>query len=115
MWRKMRAAGAPIVSTWIDEAGEGESPSLASLWSRIVREASTATALIHYCEDEEVVKHALAEIGAALAADVPVFWVGPTTGYSIVEHPNAALTDSLDLALAVAQQPRAMRGFSDPS
>src|SRR5690606_5090911 len=38
MWRKLRDHGHPIISTWIDEAGEGESHDLGDLWGRILRE-----------------------------------------------------------------------------
>ncbi len=76
-WRFLRdAVGYPIISTWIDEAGEGETSDWSDLWERCVREASTATALIVYREPDEVLKGGWIEVGAALAAGVPVFAVG---------------------------------------
>jgi hypothetical protein len=31
IWKKYREAGAPIISTWIDEAGENETASMYEL------------------------------------------------------------------------------------
>lgn len=36
LWRDLRAAGADVVSTWIDDAGPGESFDRAALWHRCV-------------------------------------------------------------------------------
>lgn len=75
-WRAMRAAGMPIISTWIDEAGEGESADLHDLWDRCIEEASTCAAIVVYREPGDVLKGAWIELGAALALGVPVFAVG---------------------------------------
>lgn len=77
MWKDLRAfARDPIISTWIDEAGEGETSDFADLWRRCVFEASHAGALIIYRRPDEVLKGAWIELGAALASGVPVFAVG---------------------------------------
>lgn len=76
-WRALRdEEKAPIISTWIDEAGEGESGDLADLWRRCIGEASSAGALVIYRLPDEVLKGAWVELGAALASGVPVFAVG---------------------------------------
>ncbi|NNU70397.1 hypothetical protein G9X67_34670 [Rhizobium sp. WYCCWR 11152] len=76
-WRFLRDyIGEPIISTWIYEAGAGESGDLADLWRRCILEASTAQLLILYREPDEVLKGAWIELGAALASGVPVFAVG---------------------------------------
>lgn len=75
-WRLLRLIGYPIISTWIDEAGEGESKDLNDLWERCLREASTAEVLVLNCERNEVLKGAWIELGAALIARVPVIAVG---------------------------------------
>ena len=76
-WRGLRdLLGYPIISTWIDEAGEGESQDLADLWRRCVAEASSAEVLVIYCEPGEALKGAWVELGAALATGVPVMAVG---------------------------------------
>ena len=74
MWRKMRdGAGAPIISTWIDEAGEGETASFAELWERIEREVKSSTRLVFFAtEGDPPFKGAFVEVGMALAASVPV-------------------------------------------
>jgi hypothetical protein len=76
-WRFLRdKVGLPIISTWIDEAGAGESHDLSDLWDRCIREASTAQHLILYREPDEVLKGGWIELGAALASGVTVFAVG---------------------------------------
>lgn len=75
-WKALRACGVPIISTWIDEAGAGESTDLSDLWRRCILEASTAEALVVYREPEEVLKGGWVEVGAALSHNVPVFAVG---------------------------------------
>lgn len=77
MWRDLRLfEGDPIISTWIDESGPGESADLADLWRRCILEASNAGALIIYRRPDEVLKGAWVELGAALAGGVSVFAVG---------------------------------------
>jgi hypothetical protein len=78
MWRKLRASGLPIVSSWIDEAGPGETEDLAELWSRIDREIRSADRLVLYVEKDDLpLKGALVEVGMALAMGKPVFIVAP--------------------------------------
>ncbi len=101
-WLELRSAGAPIISTWIDEAGSGATSDWADLWTRCVREAATASALIAYSEPGEQLKGGLVEIGAALAAGVPVFWVGPIAGQISTHHPGVHVVASLEEAFALA-------------
>lgn len=98
-WRGLRSAGIPIISTWIDEAGPGETASFSDLWSRCVREASTAAALIVYAEAGEVLKGGLVEVGAALGTGKPVFAVGPQPGWTFTHHPLVTVCGSLAEAL----------------
>lgn len=104
MWRTMRGDGVPIISTWIDECGPGESPCLTDLWARNVSEASSAIALVAYAQPGDVPKGALVEIGAALACGVPVFWVGPHDGQTIVHHPLVTICPSLLGAIHMARE-----------
>src|SRR5688572_27845704 len=65
--------GADIISTWIDEAGEGESGCMAELWERIIAEVSRSQSLLFYAKpDDFPLKGALVEVGAALALGKPV-------------------------------------------
>lgn len=76
-WRFLRdKVGEPIISTWIDEAGEGESSDLHDLWRRCLTEASSCQVLIAYREKDEVLKGGWVEIGAALSSGIPVYAVG---------------------------------------
>ncbi len=76
-WRFLRdKIGWPIISTWIDEAGEGESTDLDDLWRRCLHEASHCRVLIAYREKGETFKGGWVEIGAALTVGIPVLAVG---------------------------------------
>jgi hypothetical protein len=85
LWRDLRAAGAPIISTWIDEAGEGESADLHDLWERCISESRGCKTLIVYREPNDVLKGAWVEIGAALANGKPVYAVG-LDGFTISKY-----------------------------
>lgn len=78
-WRRLRDIdGWNIISSWIDEAGEGQTADFGELWSRIEKEVCGAERLILYVEpDDFPLKGALIEIGMALAAGVKVFVVAP--------------------------------------
>ncbi len=76
-WQALRAAGVPIVAAWIDEAGEGETTDWACLWDLCIRQAASATGFVFYHEGGEIQKGALVELGSALHAGVPVWWIGP--------------------------------------
>lgn len=75
-WRELRANGANIISTWIDETEVGQSQDLNDLWHRCVKEAATADFLVLYREPEENLKGAWVELGAALACGTTVFAIG---------------------------------------
>jgi len=72
MWRRYRSLGFPIISTWIDEDGPGQS-DYADLWQRIGREVAGADVLVLYAEPGDFpLKGGLVEIGIAIAAGVPI-------------------------------------------
>jgi hypothetical protein len=102
-WRAMRSAGVPIISTWIDEAGVGETDDFADLWSRCVAEASSCSALIVYREDGEDLKGGWVEVGVALASGVPVFGVG-IDSFSVQHHPGILVFSDLSWAIETAQK-----------
>ena len=85
-WRLLRdKIGYPIISTWIDEAGVGESQDLSDLWDRCITEASSAEVLVLNCEPGEMLKGGWVELGAALASGVPVIAVG-IDAFSVANH-----------------------------
>jgi hypothetical protein len=67
----------PIVSTWIDEAGDGETADFGELWQRIRAEIGRSKVLVFYADGNEdfPFKGALVEVGMALAMGKPVFAV----------------------------------------
>lgn len=79
MWRELRDKhNFDIVSTWIDEAGEGETNDFVELWTRIWREISGCDGLILYAEkDDFPLKGALVEVGIALGMDKRVAAILP--------------------------------------
>lgn len=76
MWRAYRAQGANIISTWIDEAGPGQTASFVELWDRIHGEIRRCDRLVFYAETlhDFPLKGALVEVGIALGMGKPV-WV----------------------------------------
>lgn len=102
MWKSVREplteGGVQIVSTWIDECGEGETVDFADLWMRCVTEASTCDLLVAYHEDGDVWKGAFIEIGSALSHGVPVYVLGRPPG-SWVDHPLVTFAESIDDAI----------------
>lgn len=87
MWRSLRDAGWNIISTWIDEAGPGETASMSDLWERIDREVASCDVLVLYAEPSDLpLKGAFVEVGMALAYGKPVIVVGADLG-SWTHHP----------------------------
>lgn len=124
MWRKYRELGLPIISTWIDEAGEGETACNRELWQRIEREVTGASALIFYAEPGDFpLKGALVEVGMALAAGIPVRVVIPGVDLqprslrplgSWAMHPLVSFYDSVaDAALATTEGKSPSVGMSE--
>lgn len=73
MWRSLRVQGWPIVSTWIDEAGEGETGDFTELWQRIHDEIAASCGVILYAEKADFpLKGAFIECGIALGMGKPV-------------------------------------------
>lgn len=76
MWRAYRAQGANIISSWIDEAGEGQTASFHDLWQRIQDEIARCDRLVFYAESlhDFPVKGALVEVGIACGLNKRI-WV----------------------------------------
>lgn len=108
-WIYARENGVHIISTWIDESGEGQSPSMSDLWERCIDESKTANALILYREGDEPLKGALVEVGAALGAGHPVFAVGfdepgDLKMYSFLNHRLVTRCSTLKAAFLLAAE-----------
>ena len=102
MWRARRAAGWPIISTWIDESDEGATMDWPDLWGRCLAEAARAELLIVYREPGEALKGAFIEIGVALSAGIPVIAVG-MEDYTISKSGKLIAAPDLDAAFALAK------------
>jgi hypothetical protein len=102
-WRFLRdKVGEPIISTWIDEAGEGESTDLNDLWRRCLSEAANCALLLLYREPDDVLKGGWIELGAALANGVPVFAVG-IEEYTVAKHKGIRHFPDMKSAIAEAR------------
>lgn len=111
-WRRLRDDGWKITSTWIDEAGIGESADISSLWVRIAAEIERSERLILYVEPADFpLKGALVEVGIAIAHLIPIRVVAPGVEIlpisfrpigSWVCHPLVTLCDNVEDALAGA-------------
>ena len=109
MWREYRAAGYPIISSWIDETGEGETGSFTELWDRITNEIARCDRLVLYAEtDDFPLKGALIEVGMALGMRKPVIVCLPNVTLegpsyrpigSWVMHGNVRRIDCVPIAL----------------
>lgn len=76
-WKDMREVrGLKIVSTWIDDAGQGGAIDRADLAARCIQEVIEADCLIVYYEPGEYFKGAFIEIGAGFAAEKPIYVIG---------------------------------------
>lgn len=108
MWRALRDEGWHITSTWIDEAGEGQTGSFIELWHRIEREIRSSCGLILYAESADFpLKGAYIEVGLALGAGLPVAVVIPGVELeprsdrplgSWVRHPRVKICATLEVA-----------------
>jgi len=113
MWKALRAKNYPIISTWIDEAGDGETGDFAELWERITKEISKSDGLILYVENEDFpLKGAFVEVGIAIAFNRPIFVVLPGVKLegrtmrpvgSWLKHDLVTVCDHLDHAFILAQ------------
>jgi len=105
-WQALRAAGVPTASSWIDEAGEGQTADYVELSERCLREIAEAKVLILYCEPGEILKGALLEAGAALMAETPVYLVGECESLSRVFRRHPLWTDCASVELAISEVDR---------
>jgi hypothetical protein len=110
MWRELRAGGWPIISTWIDEAGPGQTDDMGELWRRIESEIERSVGLILYAEPGDFpLKGALIECGIALGKGKRIGVVLPGVQLaapsmwpigSWIRHPLVSVCDTLEEARA---------------
>lgn len=110
-WRAFRDLGVDIVSSWIDESGEGQTESYSDLWTRIGFEIANADRLVLYAEtDDFPLKGALIEAGIAMGMGKPVTVCLPNIGIearscrpigSWINHPSVVRNDDIRAALGL--------------
>jgi hypothetical protein len=108
MWRVLRDAHHwPINSTWIDEAGPGETADFGELWQRILAEITASCGVLLYAEPGDFpLKGALIEVGIALGLGKRVAVVLPRVTLdadsrpvgSWIWHPKARICDTVEEA-----------------
>lgn len=78
MWHRLRVAGHPIISSWIDADLDGRTMDYSALWQRITDEVRCATAFVFYAEPGDFpMKGAFVEVGIAIGIGIPVIAVLP--------------------------------------
>jgi hypothetical protein len=105
-WLALRDKGVNIISTWIDEAGEGQTTDMPDLCSRCIHEAEVCNAMIVYAEDGDILKGALVELGVALAVTgKPIFFVGPVLrdGSVFTHHPSVSSIQTVEEAIELIE------------
>lgn len=76
IWLWFEKKGVPIVSTWIFEAGEGETEDFVELAHRCIEEVKAADVLVLYCQPGDILKGALIEVGVAMSEGKEIRCVG---------------------------------------
>jgi hypothetical protein len=106
MWRALRGAGVPIVSSWIDseinQPGH-EAPTLddwAMHWQRCLAKCTEADVVLFYAPEGATQCGSLIEIGAALAAGRATVFVVSDCTWSIANHPRCRVFSSIEEAVA---------------
>jgi hypothetical protein len=105
MWRALRSEGWPIISSWIDEAGPGQTADQGEQWARITAEVTGAAGLVLYAEPEDFpLKGAFVEVGMALGVGLSVVVVAPLVDVepgswrplgSWIRHPRVCFDDKI--------------------
>lgn len=103
-WKMLRRT-IDITSTWIYEAGQGQTADHAELAQRCLDEIAQADALILLCSPGDILKGASIEAGMALALGKPVFCVGTceTLSKTFTKHPLWHESESVYDAVIDAQ------------
>lgn len=103
MWRALRDANVPIVSSWIamNNICDDDDLEWENLWLTCIEEAAASSAVIAYVAPGEHLEGAMAMVGAALAVGVRVYAVGVCKSRSWQHHPGVTVCD--DLADAITQ------------
>ena len=107
-WITMRETGWNIISTWINVWEDGSIEDWADHWVKCIEQAAAADYCIAYCEPDDILKGALCEVGASLAAGKQVLYVGDPEPkhYTVAKHPNVTIFSDIGDALNHIKQGR---------
>jgi hypothetical protein len=101
-WQALRAAGVPILCSWIDAEFNRTGADLtkdawARHWQLCVDQEAAADVTLFYAAEDERHMGALVEVGAALANGKMVYAVSPD--FSVLHHPRVRRFTSLEHAV----------------
>lgn len=105
LWASLRAAGIPIISTWIDwhhnreENPHPDDEEWAAHVVACVDDVIKADVLILYCKADERQFGSLLECGAALAGFKQIFLVAAAEWAFLRNHPRVRSFDTLEQAI----------------
>ncbi len=100
-WRELRDVfGFNVISSWIDQAGKGETKDMSQLWVNMVDEVKFCDFLLIYKEPQDTeLKGAWVELGVALASSrVAIYAVG-IEEYTVAKHPRIIHFPTLQSAI----------------
>lgn len=100
-WKKIRASGYNIISTWIDFVGKEENNQL-EIFSRCVDECQKCYEMIVYAEKDDILRGAYIEMGIAFHnGSIDIYLVGDVLPFhSVFTSPrNIYLATSVEQAI----------------
>jgi hypothetical protein len=103
-WIELRNRGVNIISSWIDEAGPGQTKNMADLCNRCINESIECDAMIVYSEEGDYLKGAFIEMGVALGVPgKPIVLVGPVLpeGSAFTYHRRVWQASSIEHAITL--------------
>ena len=72
LWKDLRDEGLPIISTWIDEAGQEETKCQKESFAKFSTEIQDCSLFILFAMDEDIMKGSYIELGIAMSHNKPV-------------------------------------------
>lgn len=106
LWTELRAQGYNVISTWIDEAGAGQTKDMSDLCRRCIEECMSCDAMLVYSEEGDYLKGAFIEMGVALAANKPIVLVGPVlpSGSAFTHASKIYKAETIQQALSILSE-----------
>jgi len=105
-WIELRNNGVNVISTWIDEAGQGQTKDMADLCRRCIQESIDCDAMIVYAEEGDYLKGAFIEMGIALSVpSKPIVLVGEVLpfGSAFTYAPQVFRAKTIEAALELLE------------